>query len=151
MAVIIKPEYLSIAGIALATPAFCATDLSDLLRPADQRGGDRVIPHGGVIAKPRRRTVSKRSLPMYIDGALDQNGVAISNYRTGVDTHIAYLIANLVEPITSGTGTRSATLVLATGSYTTPVHVEALDIGDRDGRLVFATLHLSIPAGQFLP
>lgn len=151
MAVITKPEYLSIAGIALATPAFCHTDLSDLLRPADQRGGDRVIPHGGVVAKPRRRTVSKRSLPMYINGRLDQNGAAISDYRTGVDTHIAYLLANLVEPITTGTGTRSATLTLATGAFTTNVHVEALDIGDRDGAIVFATLQLSIPTGQFLP
>lgn len=151
MPLIIQTEYLSIAGIALATPAFKGTDLSDLLRPADQRGGDRVIPHGGVVSKPRRRTVSKRSLPLVINGLVDQDGVAISNYRTGVDTHIAYLLTNLVEPITTGTGTRSATLTLATGTFTTPVHVEALDIGDRDMAIVFATLQLSIPTGQFLP
>lgn len=152
MPVIIQTEYLSIAGIALATPAFKGTDLSDLLRPADQRGADRVIPHGPVVPKPRRRTLSKRSLPMVINGNVDQNGAAIGNYRTGVDTHIAYLLTNLVEPITTGTGTRSATLVLAIGSYTRDVHVEALDIGDRDGPIVFATLQLSIPVtGQFLP
>ncbi len=157
MPLIIQTEYLSIAGIALATPAFRGVDLSDLLRPADQRGGDRVIPHGGVVSKPRRRTVSKRSLPMVINGNLDQDGVAIANYRIGVDTHIAYLIANIVEPITTGTGTRSATLVLAAASYTRDIHVEALDIRDRDGPIVFATLQLSIPTptastgGQFLP
>ncbi len=151
MPTIIQTEYLSIAGIALATPAFKGTDLSDLLRPADQRGGDRVIPHGGVIAKPRRRTVSKRSLPLVINGNVDQDGNAIGNYRTGVDTHIAYLLANIVEPITTGTGTRSASLVLVTGTHTTPVHVEGLDIGDRDMAIVFATLQLSIPNGQFLP
>lgn len=151
MPLIIQTEYLSIAGIALATPAFKGADLSDLLRSADQRGGDRVIPHGGVVAKPRRRTVSKRSLPLIINGNVDQDGNAISNYRTGVDTHIAYLLTNLVEPITTGTGTRSATLTLLTGSYTTPVHVEALDIGDREAAIVKATLQLSIPAGQFLP
>ena len=151
MPLIIKTEYLSIAGIALATPAFYSTDLSDLLRPADQRGGDRVIPHGGVVAKPRRRTVSKRSLPMQINGSVDQDGAAIANYRTGVDTHLAYLSANIVEPVTTGAGTRSATLTLLTGSYTVPVHVEGLDIGDRDGPIVQATLQLSIPTGQFLP
>jgi hypothetical protein len=147
---ITKPEYLSIAGIALATPAFCHTDLSDLLRPADQRGADRVIPHGGVIAMPRRRTVSKRSLPMYINGRLDSDGNAIADYRVGVDTHIEYLIDNLVEPVVSATGTRVATLVLATGNKVANVHVEALDIGDRDGPIVFATLQLSIPTGQFI-
>lgn len=151
MPLIIQTEYLTIAGIALATPAFKGSDLSDLLRPADQRGGDRVIPHGGVVSKPRRRTVSKRSLPLVINGNVDQDGNAIGNYRTGVDTHIAYLLTNLVEPITTGTGTRSATLTLAIGTYTTPVHVEALDIGDREAAIVMATLQLSIPNGQFLP
>lgn len=151
MPVITKTEYLSIGGIALATPAFYHTSLEDLLRPADQRGGDRVIPHGGIVSKPRRRTVSKRSLPMQINGNVDQDGAATGNYRTGVDTHIAYLLANVVEPITTGTGTRSATLTLLTGTFTTPVHVEGLDIGDRDGAIVMCTLQISIPNGQFLP
>ncbi|MCA1572461.1 MAG: hypothetical protein LC798_19610 [Chloroflexi bacterium] len=106
MPLIIQSEYLSIAGTALATPSYRGVDLSDLLRPADQRGSDRVIPHGTVIAKPRRTTASKRSL--------------------------------------------AATLVLASGSRTADVHVEALDIGDRDGPILFATLQLSIPAGLFV-
>jgi hypothetical protein len=154
---IVQTEYLSVAGVALATPAFKGTDLSDLLRPADQRGSDRVIPHGGVIAKPRRRTVSKRSLPLVIDGSRDSDGLVIANYRLGVATHVAFLTTNLVDPIPTGTGTRSATLVLASGSYTRDVHVEGLELGDRDGPILFAVLQLSIPAptpttgGQFLP
>lgn len=151
MPLITKTEYLIVAGVSLATPAFYHTDLSDLLRPADQRGGDRVIPHGGVVSKPRRRTVSKRSLPMQVNGNWDQDGVAIGNYRTGVDTHLAFLSANIIEPVTTGAGSRSATLVLVTGNFTTPVHVEGLDIGDRDGPIVMCTLQLSIPNGQFLP
>lgn len=148
MPTIIQPEYLSIAGVALATPSYRGTDLSDLLRPADQRGSDRVIPHGTVIAKPRRVTVSKRSLPMVFNGNVDADGNAVANYRLGVDNAIA-IVAALVVPVVSSTGTRAATLVLASGNRTANVHVEALDIGDRDGPIVFGVLQISIPAGQF--
>ncbi|HJV08149.1 MAG TPA: hypothetical protein VJ653_00650 [Acidimicrobiales bacterium] len=149
MPVITKVEYLSISGVALATPAFWATDLSDLLRPADQRGSDRVIPHGGVFPKPRRRTVSKRSLPMCFDGHHDADGNFVSNYRLGLDTNLAVVTA-LCDPVVSSTGTRAATLVLASGNRTADIHVEALDIGDRDGPILMAVLQISIPAGQFV-
>lgn len=146
---IILREYLIVSGIALATPAFFGNDLAELLRPADHRGGDRIIPHGGVVPKPRRRTVSKRSLPLVIFGDRDQNGGVIVDYRAGLDDHIAYLNNNLVAPISTGDGTRSATLVLANGNRSAQVHVEGLDIGSGKGGHVKATLHLSIPGGEF--
>lgn len=142
-------EYLVVSGITLATAAFFGTDLSDLRRPADQRGRERIIPHGGVIAKPRRRTVSKRSLPMVIFGNTDQNGNALSDYQAGMDAHIAYLNANVVAPISSGDGTRAASLVLANSVRNAQIHVEGLEIGRRHGPTAWATLHISIPGGEF--
>jgi hypothetical protein len=149
MAVIILREYVVISGVALATAAFYVTDLAEMLRPADQRGSDRVIPHGGVIAKPRRRTVSKRALPLAIHGDRDQNGAVVSDYRAGLGAHIAYLNANIVAPSFTGDGTRAATLVLASGNRSAQVHVEGMDIGSGKGGMVRATLNLSFPYGEF--
>lgn len=146
---IILTEYLSISGVVLANPAYFITDLSDVRRPADQRGRDRIIPHGGVLAKPRRRTVSKRMVPMIIDGSVDTNGAPTGNYQAGMEGHLAYLNANVVAPVSSGDGTRPATLMLAWGPKYANVHVEALEIGRRSGPTAWATLHLSIPGGEF--
>lgn len=142
-------EYLIVSGITLANSAFFGTDLSDLRRPADQRGRDRVIPHGSVLAKPRRRTASKRSLPMVIFGNIDQAGNPLSDYQAGMDAHLAYLNTNVVAPISTGDGTRSASLVLANSTRNANIHVEGLEIGRRVGPTAWVTLHISIPGGEF--
>lgn len=143
---------LSIDGVLLNCPAWDIVDLSDLWLGGDIRGDDRLLPGvGGVIAYPRRFTVTRHSLPMAIDGSVDQLGQENADPWVGLQDHIEYLRANVVDPTGVGDGTRPAVLQMpdGTGRYA-DVHVLRLIKGDIvEGRLL-ATLEISIPAGVFV-
>ena len=144
-----RAEYLEIDGVPLATPAWEIVDLSPLWQPADVRGSDRLIP-GAAGVKPyrRRRTVSKRSLPMIVYGFEDLDGVAYADVREGLETNLDYLRANVVDPTNVGDGTRTAVLHLPSGSTRTgSVHVEGFELGTAGPTSIRAVLTLSIPEG----
>lgn len=147
---IILQEYPTIGGVDFGNPAYFCTDMSDLRMPARQRGANRAIPHGSVIAKRKRNTATERTMPFVIDGSVDTSGAATGNYFSGVDTHLAYIRANVVAPVGSAPWTRAATLVLASGTLTANVQVTELERGQRSGPLLYCTLHLIVMGpGQF--
>lgn len=67
---------LTINDVSLHTPAWCATDLSELWGSFDLRGANRVIPGArGRRAFVRRVDETKYSIPLLITGYCDANGV----------------------------------------------------------------------------
>lgn len=141
---------LTIDGVSLHRPAFVVVDLTPLWLDGDQRGDDVLLPGAvGVIAEPRRVTVTKRTLPLLIDGEWMPDGTAAPDPWIGFQASIDYLRANLTEPTGVGDGTRTATLTMPNGDVRTgPVHVGPLGLGkflDGRGR---ASLDLSLPQGM---
>lgn len=145
---------LTIGGVAMNTPAWTVLNLSVLWSPADQRGSDRLIPGAaGVVAYPRRATVTRHSLQMLISGTHDRTGSAAANAFTGLQVNIDYLLANVVNPTGVGDGTRSAVLTMPDGTTRTePVHVVGLEVSDVVGNATWAraVLELSIPSGRII-
>lgn len=143
---------LTIGGIAMMCPAWVVLNLHELWQPADQRGEDRLIPGtAGVVAYPRRDTVTRRSLQMLISGTHDRTGAATSSPLAGLQANIDYLRANVVAPTGTGDGTRSAVLTMPDATTRTePIHVVGLEFGDvrEDGQWVKAVLSISIPTGR---
>jgi hypothetical protein len=144
---------LTIGGVAMNGPAWKVLNLYELWQPANVRGSDRIIPGAtGVLAYRRRVTVTVRSLQMLISGTHDRTGAAAADRYEGLQTNVEYLVDNVVDPVGSGDGTRSAVLTMPDGStYTEPVHVLGLELGDvsLDGSWAKAVIELSIPSGRF--
>jgi len=143
-------EYLSIGSVPLSTPAWEILDLSPLWDMSDVRGQDRLIPgEDGVVAYPRRPTVSLRSLPLIIFGSGDPEGASVTNQRRQLFDNIEELI-DTVFASPGGDGTRTATLHLpGSGTLTGPVHVLGpLSLSPVSALTVRAVLDLSIPAGR---
>lgn len=146
-------ENLTIGGVSLTTPAWWCGDLAPLVDGPDLRGEDVLLPGvAGVIPLPRRITVSKRSVQMFITGDYDRLGVAQTNPRIGLQVNCQYLIDNLLLPA-GGNGTRLAVLTMANGSTRSAyVHVlSPLELGAAGHRGRRGVLNLSIPSGYFVP
>lgn len=145
---------LTIGGVAMNGPAWKVLNLYELWQPANVRGSDRIIPGTtGVIAYPRRATVTVRSLQMLISGTHDRTGSAAADRYEGLQVNVDYLIANVVAPTGAGDGTRSAVLTMPDGTTRTePVHVLGLELGDLslDGSWAKAVIELSIPTGRIV-
>lgn len=150
--VITADEYLVINSVTLATPAWRITDLTDLYDEAEIRGDDVLIPHSaGVVAKQRRRTVTRKALPITVFGESDQNGSAYGNARDGLAANVAYLMTNVVAPTGASDGTRAAVWHLRDGSTKSAnVHVLApLGLTRISPTTMAGVLRLSIPTGRF--
>lgn len=143
---------LSIGGVNMMCPAWEVLNLLVLWSPAIQRGSDRVLPGAaGVVARPRRDTVTRHSLQLLIVGDVDRTGSTNSDLFEGLQANIDYLRANVVAPTGTGDGTRSAVLTMPDASTRTEaVHVTALTLGEfrGDGAWVRAVLEVSIPSGR---
>jgi hypothetical protein len=144
---------LTIASIDLCNGGWCRTlNLIDLWLPADQRGSDKVIPGvSGVKARPRRDTVTRRSLRLQIAGDITYAGSTAGDAYERLQTNIEYLRANVVAPPGTSTGTRSAVLTMPDGtSRTEDVHVTGFELGKyaEDARWALAVLEISIPSGR---
>lgn len=145
---------LEIDGVTMHGPAWDLTDLTDLMLGGEVRGEDRILPGvAGVIALPRRYTVTRHSLPFVIDGSVDVTGQPVANPWIGLQDHLDFLLANVVEPTGVGDGTRAAVLHMPDNGpdRRADIHVLRLVKGDvLEGRML-ATLEISIPAGVFSP
>jgi hypothetical protein len=126
--------------------------LFDLLTLVEQRGEDRILPTAtGVLAYPRRRTKTEHELRLVVVGDVDQTGATVADHTVGLQANLAYIMANVVAPVVSSTGTRTFTWTTPAGtSLTGPVHVT----GIRKRTLVLGQnamwigrLLISIPAG----
>jgi hypothetical protein len=143
---------LTIGGVAMNGVAWKVLNLIDLWVPANQRGGDRLIPGStGVLAQRRRDTVSQRSLQMLIAGDITYTSSTAGDSFERLQINIDYLRANVVAPTGTGDGTRSAVLTMPDGTTRTePVHVTGFELGEyrQDAGWAKAVLELSIPSGR---
>lgn len=125
---------------------------------ASVRGQDRILPSvTGVIAYPRRVTATRHDLRLLIVGDINgQTGVVATDATETLADNIAYLWAQVVEPVVSSTGTRSATLeVPGQSDRHADIHVLGLKIEQYmlapgcQGAIAITTLQISIPEGRF--
>ena len=145
---------LTVNGILLNTSTWiCAYDLAPLLDDAEVRGGDRLIPHSaGVVPYPRRRTVTRIALPLWIAGAFRWDGVAQSDTVMGMIINVEYLRANLGIAKQTGDGTVVASWARPDGTTrTADAHVvPPLRVRPQNRQVTFAVLSLSLPDGRFV-
>lgn len=120
------------------------------------RGEDRILPSAtGVIAYPRRVTVTRKDLRLLIAGdVIGQTGAPATNAIEGLATNIEYLRANIITPVASATGTRAAVLTVpGQASRSADIHILGFTIQSymltECGSVAVSTLQISIPSGRF--
>lgn len=122
----------------------------------DVRGQDRLLPTAaGVIAYPRRMTVTRADLRLLIVGdVLGDTGVPATDPIEGLAENFEYLRINVFDPVASSSGTRSATLsVPGMANRTADIHIighviQSYQLGIC-GAIAVTTLQISIPEGRF--
>lgn len=140
---------LSIDGVVMARPAFAVLDVWPLLQGPEQRGDDTRIPgRPGVLSNPRRADAATITLRLIIDGTYRVDGTLASDPRAQVLTTSLYLRQYVTDPTYVGDGTRTATVVTASGlTFSGPVTVGPLRIGEQGGPLARATIQITMPEG----
>lgn len=146
-------EWMEIDGLSLELDdCWHVEDYAPVLSGSDQRGEDRLVPgSAGVVANPRRNTVTRVNLRMLVFGWKDWNGAAHATHRAGIGKNSAKLQAAMTSPPTTAGGTRTATYHLdGLPAVSKPVHV----LGDMTfvGYGPYAlrgVLRLSFPEGLF--
>jgi hypothetical protein len=120
----------------------------------DQRGDDRVLPHGPVIPYLRRNTATRHDLRLLVTGDVDLNGAPLSNSKAGLYDNLAYIYTNIVAPTGTGDGTRVASLTVpgSGGPLDANIHVLGLvaeHYNMRGTSAIFeGTLQISVPVGK---
>lgn len=122
----------------------------------DVRGEDRILPSvTGVIAYQRRRTVTRHDFRLIVVGdVIGETGAPEADTRIGLEENIEYLRENVIDPVDTATGTRSATLTMPSGN-TRDAEIHVLSVTTQSYQLRecdsiwIATLHISIPSGRF--
>lgn len=153
---------LVIGGISMNRPAWMVGgddqgegSLIDLITMVEQRGEDRVLPlAGGVIAYRRRNTVTAHELRLIVVGDVNPSGTPTpSDHRLSLTNNLQYLMANVVAPVASTSGTRAATYTPPDGvALTADIHVVGLrkrELWLGTGAYWLGDLLISIPAGAF--
>lgn len=153
---------LAIDGTSLHTPAWNATNLMPLWARGDVRGNSVVMPGSpGVRPKPKRVTITRRSIPMAFTGTMDEDGNRYANTWIGLEANLDTFYAAVVDQPGTGDGTRNAVLTMPSGSVRSrDIHVLGLSLGATVegintitgdyGTLLLATLDLEIPDGAFV-
>lgn len=147
---------LHIDGTSMLCPAWAVTDLRPLLLPPTVRGVDTLVPGAaGVFPNPRRATITKFSLPFVITGQAGPSGgppepCDESGFATTLESNIAYLRANVLDPTGVGDGTRTATFVPPSGApRVASIHVEGLTLVGAGRWSLSTTLEFSSKYGAF--
>ena len=152
---------LVIGGVSMNRPAWGVFGdeqgdgaLMGLITNITQRGEDRVLPYAnGVIAYPRRNTVTTHELRLLVVGDVDDSGAAVADHAAGLTNNLQYIMANVVAPVASTTGTRSATYTPPDGTpLTADIHVVGLSqtrYWAGTNAIWAGRLRISIPAGAF--
>lgn len=147
--VVTRAEYLTIDGVPSNTPGWEVTDLSPLWDGPDVKGGDRDLPGGGAVPYPRRPTITVRDLPIKFFADALYDGTVTGTGRERLRANVAYFRANVVDPKTTGDGTRTLVLYVPGGStVSAPVTViSPLQLGPVGPASQRGTLRLSFPQG----
>lgn len=153
---------LTIDGISMNRAAWSVSGTgegdSGLIRLAmewEQRGEDRVLAGAaGVIPYRRYLDVTTHTLRIVIVGDVNSAGVANVDHTQGLFANIAYLTTNIITPVATMAGTRSATVAFpGQATRTAAIHAVKLsptNYGLGDNAFMEARLAISIPAGQFV-
>lgn len=150
-------EYFEIDGVAFYTrmpnAPWYATDLSPLWDGPDIRGGDLLLPGAsGQRPRPRRPDLTKRNLPLVIVGDHDIDGNAYTSQadvREQLWENVSYLRGHVVDPLTTGDGTRYLTLFLPNGDMAggRVTVYSPLNLTARGPAALDAILSVSLPDG----
>lgn len=143
---------LTIDGVAMRGPAWGIVDLTDLWVLATMRGSSRIIPGAtGVIANPKRRTITRVDLPFVVIAHYDRLGAYQADAGIGLQTNLDYLNTNVITPPTLPDRTRTATLDMPTGANrTAEIQVVGFEPRQKSGADRLFSLTLEIPAGRFV-
>jgi hypothetical protein len=122
----------------------------------DVRGEDRILPSvTGVIAYQRRRTVTRHDFRLIVVGdVIGQTSTPETDTRVGLEENIEYLRENVIDPVNTMSGTRSATLTMPSGNtriadiHVLSVTTQSYLLRECDS-IWIATMHISIPVGRF--
>lgn len=139
-------EYAEIDSIPSDTPAWRCQNLYELWAPAQTRGEDLIIPGAaGVVANPRRKTVTKRSLAIAVFGSEDWEGDPYSDERVGLEANWFHL-STVWSP---GGDERPVVLHLPSGATRSgSAHIERFEPVGRAPGWIAATLDLSLALGE---
>jgi hypothetical protein len=146
---------LTVNSLLLHQPWVTISNPVALLELAELRGADRLVPHDpGVLARRRRRTASRRDLPIVVTGWCDQLGAKVDasqRYQQLID-NVEALETGLAigEDAPAGeTGTVTAVWTRPDASTRSgPVHVLSPMRWELHGFVVVGVLTLSIPGGR---
>jgi len=153
---------MTIDGFSMNRPAFAIVGdergeggYVKLWADFDVRGEDRTLPSvTGVIAYPRRMTVTRVDFRLLVVGDVDQAGAPTADSVVGLQDNIEYIRASIVAPVVTPTGTRAAILTMPSGATrSAAIHVlgvvtQSYGIAEC-GSIWIGTLQVSIPGGRF--
>lgn len=149
------PEYASIesvplcAGTSATNYAWLATDLADVRQPAKLRGSNRLKPmaHGVTVPGPRKKTESRRLIPILFTGDCESDGTAaIHDPDEQVWINFDEFVTLVIEPDSSTT--RTLSVVHKSLTYSGEVVVEDWEYDDRGPSEIVGVLDVCIPAGR---
>lgn len=140
---------LTIDGVEMVeNPAWSMLDLSALLWSPEQRGTDLPLPRGTILPRPRRLDTTVLPFPFVVVGSVDLDGDAYADPYVGLQTNLAYLMSNVLEPTLVGDGTRTAVWTTPSGAtVTAEVHVRPWRPRARPGAVLVGVLELSDTEG----
>lgn len=144
-------EYVAIDGVPLATPAWIATDLSELNSGASQRGESLVVPRRpGAYFRNRVPDQKSVNIPMVIFGDKSPEGVAYADPREGLLTNLDLLKKALYTPYQPNDLARLLTYYKPNGNVEAFIQsspeLEIEPIGPTTARCV---IKIEIPSGTF--
>lgn len=145
-----SPEYATLAGVPLQTPAWTHTNLWELWNGPPLRGADTIIPGAdGARGHPRRVTSRKVALELVIVGDFDPEGNVQTDRRAGLWANVAALRA-IALPTTTGDGSVLMTLVPPTGpTLGARVIVEGFEISGEGPYVARGAIDVTLLAGRF--
>ena len=143
---------LTVNGLALNADWVCAYDLAPLLDDGEVRGSDRLIPHAtGAVGYPRRRTVTRVDIPLWISGLVRWDGVPQADHAMALIGNVEYLRTNIGIAKQTGDGTVTASWTRPDGTVrTAAAHViPPLRVRPQNRDVALAVLTLSLLQGRF--
>lgn len=145
---------LTVDAVLLNTPAWDIPNVTRLWIEGAIRGENRVLPglEIGRRGNPHRVDVAEFDLAFVLTGAVDSSGTPTSDDWVGLQTNLAALWTGVFQPVTTGRGTRAATLTLPSGTVrAATVQIDPLTFPNDidDPTFVEAVIHLTVLSGRF--
>jgi hypothetical protein len=122
-----------------------------LWQAGQQRGNDVTLPGvNGLLPRRRYLTATTHTLELIISGTAVYTGSPSGTPAVNLQTNILWLRDTVCEPTGTTDGTKTISVTMPTGTLTGTVHVLGFRLGRvaEHARWAFATMDLSIPAGE---